>query len=88
MSATPWPSSSPSRRTRPTTRSIWSTCDYEPLPAVVDPQKAAQERRAGAAREIAPDNIAFHWTVAGGDIDAAFANAEVVVQAIGSSSSG
>ena len=28
----------------------------------------------------APDNVAFHWTVAGGDVDAAFKNAEVVVR--------
>ena len=53
--------------------------DYDPMPAVVDPNKAAQ---AGAPQvhDVAPDNVAFHWTVAGGDVDAAFASAEVVVR--------
>jgi carbon-monoxide dehydrogenase large subunit len=53
--------------------------NYETLPAVVDPQKASQPG-APALHAEAPDNIAFHWTVAGGDIDAAFKNAEVVVR--------
>ncbi len=53
--------------------------DYQALPAVVDPQKAAA---AGAPQlhPEAPGNIAFHWTVAGGDVDAAFASAAVVVR--------
>jgi aerobic carbon-monoxide dehydrogenase large subunit len=53
--------------------------DYEPLSAVVDPEKAV---KAGAPilHAEAPDNVAFHWTVAGGDVDAAFKNAEVVVR--------
>jgi aerobic carbon-monoxide dehydrogenase large subunit len=53
--------------------------DYDPLPAVVDPQAAVQ----GGAPQLhpeAPGNQAFHWTVAGGDIDAAFSTAEVVVR--------
>jgi carbon-monoxide dehydrogenase large subunit len=53
--------------------------DYDPLPVVVDPQKAA----AAGAPQLHPDipgNQAFHWTVAGGDVDAAFANADVVVR--------
>jgi aerobic carbon-monoxide dehydrogenase large subunit len=52
--------------------------DYEPLTAVVDPEKAA---KSGAPRlhEEAPDNVAFHWVVSGGDVDAAFKKAEVVV---------
>jgi carbon-monoxide dehydrogenase large subunit len=52
--------------------------DYEPLPAVVDPQRAA----AAGAPQLHPDiagNQAFHWTVAGGDADAAFKAADVVV---------
>jgi aerobic carbon-monoxide dehydrogenase large subunit len=51
---------------------------YEALGATVDPQKAA----AGGAPQIHPEiagNQAFHWTVKGGDVDAAFKNAEVVV---------
>ncbi len=55
--------------------------DYEPLPAVTDPEQAAA---ADAPRVHAKDlngdaiegNQAFHWTVAGGDVDAAFAAAE------------
>jgi carbon-monoxide dehydrogenase large subunit len=52
--------------------------DYEPLPAVVDPQRAV----ASGAPQLHPDiagNQAFHWTVAGGDVDAAFKAPDVVV---------
>ena len=53
--------------------------DYEPLKATVDPEQAT---KAGAPQlhEEAPNNIAFHWTVGGGDVDAAFKNADVVVR--------
>jgi carbon-monoxide dehydrogenase large subunit len=53
--------------------------EYEPLPVVVDPEKAA---RTGAPQlhTQAPGNQAFHWVVSGGDVDAAFASAEVVVR--------
>jgi carbon-monoxide dehydrogenase large subunit len=52
--------------------------DYEPLPATADPEKAA---RPGAPRlhEEVPGNLAFTWTVSGGDADAAFKAAEVTV---------
>ena len=53
--------------------------DYEPLPAVVDPQKAAADG-APQLHQEAPGNVAFHWTVAGGDVEAAFASAPVVVR--------
>jgi carbon-monoxide dehydrogenase large subunit len=53
--------------------------DYEPLPAIVDPEKASKPG-APSLHPEAPDNVAFHWTVAGGDVDAAFKNAEVVVR--------
>ena len=48
--------------------------DYEPLPSVTDPESAAA---AGAPQLHAgiAGNQAFHWTVAGGDVDAAFAAA-------------
>ena len=52
--------------------------DYEPLPVVVDPEKAAQPG-APQLHEDAPGNQAFHWVVAGGDADAAFSAAEVTV---------
>ena len=53
--------------------------DYEPLAAVTDPVAAAKD----VAPQLHPDisgNQAFHWTVSGGDVDAAFDNAEVVVK--------
>ena len=53
--------------------------DYDPLPAVVDPQKAAAKGAPQLHADI-PGNQAFHWTVAGGDLDAAFAKADVVVK--------
>src|SRR5579864_6900759 len=53
--------------------------DYDPLPPVVDPQKAAARGAPQLHAEI-PGNQAFHWTVAGGDVDAAFAKADVVVK--------
>ena len=52
--------------------------DYEPLPAVIDPEAAAQAGAPQLHEEI-PGNQAFHWVVAGGDVDAAFAQADVVV---------
>ena len=52
--------------------------DYEPLPATVDPEKAALDGAPQLHSDI-PGNQAFHWTVAGGDTDQAFADAEVVV---------
>ena len=53
--------------------------EYDPLPAVIDPEKATQSG-APALHTEAPGNVAFHWTVAGGDIDAAFRNADVIVK--------
>ena len=53
--------------------------DYEPLPSVLDPQKA-MEPGAPQLHEDAPNNQAFHWVASGGDVDAAFNNAEVVVR--------
>ena len=51
---------------------------YDPLPAVVDPQLAAASD-APQLHGTVPGNQAFHWTIAGGDVDAAFASADVVV---------
>ena len=45
--------------------------DYEPLPAMVDPQDSAK-KGAPQLHESAPGNLAFPWKVAGGDADAAF----------------
>lgn len=51
---------------------------YEPLPAVVDPQKAAA-KDAPQLHASAPGNQAFHWTVAGGDVNAAFSAPGAVI---------
>jgi carbon-monoxide dehydrogenase large subunit len=53
--------------------------EYEALPAVVDPEKATGSG-APQLHSEAPGNVAFHWTVAGGDVDAAFRDAPVVVK--------
>src|SRR5262249_8025458 len=53
--------------------------DYEPLPPVLEPKMAT----ASGAPQLHPDianNEAFHWVVAGGDVDAAFKKAELVVK--------
>ena len=49
--------------------------DYEPLPSVINPEAAAKPD----APQLHPDiegNQAFHWVVSGGDVDAAFKEAE------------
>ncbi len=51
---------------------------YEPLPAVVDPQKALA-KGAPELHASVPGNEAFHWTVAGGDAAAAFSAPGAVV---------
>jgi carbon-monoxide dehydrogenase large subunit len=53
--------------------------DYEPLPAVTGAVKATEE---GAPRLHAdvPNNLCFHWHVTGGDVEAAFTGADVVVK--------
>ncbi len=52
--------------------------DYDPLPAVVDPEKATRSDAPTLHADV-PGNVAFTWTVAGGDADAAFAAAPVKV---------
>ena len=53
--------------------------DYEALPAVTDAGKALQPGAPQLHADV-PNNEAFHWVVSGGDVDAAFTNAEVVVK--------
>ena len=53
--------------------------DYDVLPAVADPEKAL-EPGAPAVHPQWPDNIAFKFHQDGGDIDKAFAEADVVVK--------
>jgi carbon-monoxide dehydrogenase large subunit len=53
--------------------------DYEPLPVVTDPEKAI----AAGSPLTHPDlgtNVAYNWTIAGGDIDAAFKAADRVIR--------
>ena len=53
--------------------------DYELLPVVINPE-AAMQPGAPQLHEDAPNNQAFHWVASGGDTDAAFSSAEVVVR--------
>jgi aerobic carbon-monoxide dehydrogenase large subunit len=52
--------------------------EYDPLPVVVDQEKALA-KGAPALHPEAPDNVAFVWKLPGGDVDAAFKQADVVV---------
>src|SRR5690348_6822380 len=53
--------------------------DYEVLPAVADPEKAL-EPGAPAVHPEWPDNTAFTFHQEGGEVDKAFADAEVIVK--------
>lgn len=53
--------------------------DYEVLPAVADPEKAL-EKGAPAVHPEWPDNISFTFPQEGGEVDKAFAEADVVVK--------
>ena len=53
--------------------------DYDPLPAVVDPHRAAADGAPQLHKEV-PGNLAFHWVLEGGDIAAAFQSSDVVVR--------
>ena len=53
--------------------------DYDPLPAAIDLEQAGGPDAPRLHAEI-EGNQAFHWTVSGGDVDAAFANADVIVK--------
>src|SRR4030095_37086 len=48
-------------------------------PVVVDPWKAAQPGAPQIHADV-PGNVCFHWKVSGGDAEAAFKSAEVVVK--------
>ena len=52
--------------------------DYEPLPVVVDGEKAMQPGAPQLHSEAA-DNIAFYWKIGGGDVDKALAEADGVI---------
>ncbi|MDI3340814.1 MAG: molybdopterin-dependent oxidoreductase [Sphaerobacter sp.] len=52
--------------------------DYEILPAVVDQEKAVAEGAPQLYADV-PNNTAFVWRLSGGDVEAALAQADVVV---------
>src|SRR5207237_7641326 len=53
--------------------------DWHALPAVADPEKAIAAG-APAVHPEWPDNVAFNYHQEGGDVDQAFADADVVVK--------
>jgi len=52
--------------------------EYDPLPVVTDVETATKPGRAPLHGD-APDNVAFKWILAGGDVDKVFQEADVVV---------
>ena len=52
--------------------------DYDPLPVVVDAFQATQKGAPQLHADV-PGNVCFHWKVSGGDVEAAFRDADVVV---------
>jgi aerobic carbon-monoxide dehydrogenase large subunit len=53
--------------------------DYEPLPAVVDPEKALEEGATLTHPELGT-NVAFTWSLPAGDVEAAFKEADQVLK--------
>jgi carbon-monoxide dehydrogenase large subunit len=53
--------------------------DYEPMPSVTDPEQASRPGAPQLHADI-PGNEAFHWIVSGGDVEAAFKDADVVIK--------
>ena len=53
--------------------------DYDPLPAVANAEKATAKGQPQLHADV-PNNVCFKWTVKGGDVDAAFKSADVVVK--------
>ena len=53
--------------------------DYDPLPVVTDPEKALEDDSPVIHEEFGTNKV-FEWSLPGGDIDAAFEEADVVVE--------
>ncbi|MFQ5879651.1 MAG: glyceraldehyde dehydrogenase subunit alpha [Dehalococcoidia bacterium] len=53
--------------------------EYEPLPAVVDPEKA-MEAGAPILHDQVGDNIAYRWNLGGGEVDEALRSADLVIR--------
>ena len=52
--------------------------DYDPLPAVVDPERALEDRTL--AHPGLGTNIAYRWTLANGDVEGEFARADRIIK--------
>jgi carbon-monoxide dehydrogenase large subunit len=53
--------------------------DYDPLPAVVDPEKALEKGSPLTHPELGT-NVAFTWSLPGGDVESAFKEADKVLK--------
>ena len=53
--------------------------DYEPLPAVIDPEKALEEGSPLTHPELGT-NVAFTWSLPAGDVDGAFKEADKILK--------
>jgi carbon-monoxide dehydrogenase large subunit len=53
--------------------------EYDPLPVVVDPEQALEDSSRLVWEQFG-SNKTHEWSISGGDVDAAFAEAEVVVE--------
>jgi carbon-monoxide dehydrogenase large subunit len=53
--------------------------DYEPLPAVVDPEKAVQKNSPLLYDEFR-ENVAYRWQLEGGDVEKAFRQADRIIE--------
>ncbi len=53
--------------------------EYEPLPAVVDPEKALEEGSPLVHEEYGTNKV-FEWSLPGGDVEAALADSDVVIE--------
>ncbi|HLB54528.1 MAG TPA: xanthine dehydrogenase family protein molybdopterin-binding subunit [Gemmatimonadales bacterium] len=52
--------------------------DYQPLPAVIDPEKALRKDSPLTHPELG-SNVAYRWSLAGGDVEGEFARADRVI---------
>ena len=53
--------------------------EYDPLPVVVDPEAALEDGSPLVHDEYGTNKV-FEWSLAGGDVEAAFADSDVVVE--------
>jgi len=53
--------------------------DYDPLPVVVDPEQALEDGAPIIHEEFGTNKV-FEWSLPGGDIEAAFRDADVIVE--------